>query len=318
LSELVTFASRQPATYIKGTVFSEPITNSRDMLAEAHLDNWNVRLRPIVTDARSQTEAFEVIRDNPFDGGLDRFGVVGERYGTFQNEQAFAMFDDLSPEWEAAGAFRNGALVYGQAKVDKEIVIDPSGAGDVLRPMVVVSTTHNGSGALNIGRTTMRLDCLNMFQAMFGDLQHSIKVRHTLSIERRMKSIRLAWKQNDAYFSALEDEANRLFAQKCTEKQFWSIVDTLQGERPELNTKGAQTKWDNNRELFAQAWNGQPNEKVKGTRWGAYQALIERNQWGRKTQDTPNGVENFAMAGIGFDAATANFRQTALDLVRAI
>lgn len=315
---LVTFASRQPATYIKGTVFDKPITNSREMLAEAHLNDWNVRLRVVETDARSATESFEVIRDNPFDGGLDRFGIVGERYGTVQNEQAFGMFDDLQPMWEAAGAFRGGALVYGQAATDREIVIDPNNAGDKIRPFVVVSTTHNGSGALRIGRTALRLDCLNMFQAMFGDLQHSISLRHTLSIERRMKAIRLTWKQNDAYFDALEAEATALAKQKCSDKQFWSIVNTLQGDRPDENVKGAQTKWDNNRELFAEAWNGEPNANIKGTRWGAYQALIERNQWGRKTQDTPNGVENFAMAGIGFDVQTEKFRQNALDLVKAL
>jgi len=314
---LTTFASRQPAAYIAGTVFDEPITTSTKMLEKANLNDWNVRLRTIETDARSKTETFEVIRDNPFDGGLDRLGVVGERYGTVQNEQAFAMFDDLSPQWEAAGQFRNGTLVYGQAQTGESILIDPNGVADEIRPLVVVSTTHNGSGALNIGRTALRLDCLNMFQAMFGDLQHSIKVRHTLSIETRLKSIRLAWKQNNAYFAALADEANALFQKKCTDKQFFAIVGHLMGDRPEENVKGSQTKFDNNLELFSEAWRGQPNEKVYGTMWGAYQALVERNQWGRKTQDTDNGVENFAMAGMGLDVTVANFRQNALDLVRA-
>jgi len=313
---LTTFASREPATFIKGTVFTDEVRTSADMLKRANLDNWNVRLRPIVTDARSNTETFEVIRDNPTDGLLDRLGVVGERYGEVQNEQAFAMFDDLQPIWEAAGSFKNGTLVYGQARTDREIVIDPSGAGDKIKPLVVVSTTHNGSGALRIGRTGLRLDCLNMFNAMFGNLQHALSIRHTLTIQDRMKKIRLAWKQNDAYFSAMEDEANRLFQKKCTDKRFFEIVNTLIGDRPEENVKGAQTKYDNNLELFSEAWRGQTNEKVYGTMWGAYQALVERNQWGRKIQDTPNGVENFAMAGVGFDIQTNNFRQTALDLVR--
>lgn len=314
---LTTFASREPATYIKGTVFTKEIRTSAEMLAEAGLNDWNVRLRPIVTDARSDKETFEVIRDNPTDGLLDRLGVVGERYGEVQNEQAFAMFDDLQPIWEAAGSFKSGTLVYGQARTDREIVIDPSGAGDKIKPLVVVSTTHNGSGALRIGRTGLRLDCLNMFNAMFGNLQHALSIRHTLTIQDRMKKIRLAWKQNDAYFSAMEDEANRLFQQKCTDKEFFEIVGHLMGERPEENVKGAQTKFDNNLELFSEAWRGSTNERVYGTRWGAYQALVERNQWGRKIQDTPNGLENFAMAGVGFDIQTNNFRQRALDLVRA-
>jgi hypothetical protein len=277
-----------------------------------------VRLRAIETDARSSKEAYEVIRDNPFDGGLDRLGIAGERYGEVQNEQAFGMFDDLAPVWEAAGSFKNGALVYGQAKSDRTIVIDEGGVNDVLRPLIVVSTTHNGSGALRIGRTTERLDCLNMWNAIFGNLQHAISLRHTLSIVDRMKKIRLAWKQNDLYFDALSAEANALYRQACTNKQFDSIVANIVGERPELNTKGAQTKWDTSVELFNAAWNGKPNERIKGTRWGALQALCEKNQWSRTIQNTPNGLENFAAAGIGFDEPTNKFRQNALTLVKAL
>lgn len=317
MPELTTFASRQPATYIKGTVFDGDVSTS-DMLAKANLADWNVRLRTLDSDARRSKETFEVIRDNPFDGGLDRIGVAGERYGIVQNESAFHLFDDLSPVWEAAGQFKGGALVYGQAATDHTIVLDPNGAADEVKPFVVISTTHDGSGALRIGRTALRLDCLNMFNLMFGKLQHAISVRHTLRVDDRMKAIRRAWKENGAYFAAMEEEANALFAASATDKQFWSIVDQFMGERPEANVKGAQTKWDNSRELYAQAWNGEPNAKAKGTAWGVFNALIERNQWGRTIQKTESGVDNFALAGMGFDMPTNTFRQRAFEAAKSL
>lgn len=316
MPELTTFASRVPAPHIVGTVFDHEVTTSTEMLELANLANWDVRLREIETDARTSKKSFEVIRNNPFDGGLDRLGIAGARYGEVQNEQAFGLFDDLSPNWQAAGSFRDGALVYGQATTDQSIVIDPEGANDIIKPHIVISTTHDASGALNIGRTGMRLGCLNEFNAMFGNLQHSIKVRHTLTIVDRLKIIRRAWKTNNAYFDAMSAEANALFQQSITDKKFFDMVGTLMGDRPEENVKGAQTKYDNSLELYAQAWNGKPNENIKGTRWGAYQALIERNQWGRTIQNTDSGLENFAMAGIGFDIQTNNFRQKALELVK--
>lgn len=318
MTDLTTFASRQPAAYIRGTVFTGKVNTSSAMLAKANLANWNVRLRVLDSDARRTKETFEVLRDNPADGGLDRLGTSGERYGIIQNEQAFAMFDDLAPEWEAAGSFRNGALVYGQAATGSSIVIDPNGAADEIRPFVVVSTTHDGSGALRIGRTALRLDCLNMFNLMFGNLQHAVSVRHTLRVEDRMKAIRLAWKQNNLYFDRLAEEANALYAQSVTDKQFFEIVANFTGERPELNTKGAQTKWDNSLELYSQAWNGEPNEKAKGTAWGVFNALIERNQWGRNIQKTVNGVDNFALAGMGFDIPTNTFRQSAFVAAKSL
>lgn len=315
---LTTFASRVPATYIAGEVFDETITKSSDMLAKANLANWDVRLRPIETDARSDKEAFEVIRTNPFDNGIDRLGIAGERYGVVSNEDAFGMFDALMPNWQAAGSFKNGRLVYGQATTGQTIVIDPNGVNDVIEPHVVVSTTHDGSGALRIGRTGMRLDCLNQFNAMFGNLQHSISIRHTLTVKERMQKIVRAWKTNAAYFAAMEAEGNALFQKECTDNQFFGMVEHLLGDRPEANVKGSQTKWDNSMELYAQAWQGPTNERVRGTAWGAFQAMVERNQWARTIQDTPDGLDNFAMAGIGFDQSTNTFRQRALDLVRAL
>lgn len=318
MPELTTFASRQPATFIRGTVFDHDVTSSSEMLALANLAGWDVRLRPLPSDARYDTETFEVIRTNPFDGGLDRLGVSGERYQTAQNERIFGMFDHLGVVWEAAGAFKKGALVYGQAKTDRKIVIDPAGANDEVRTNVVVSTTHNGSGSLTIGRTNMRLACLNQWNAMFSDLQQSIKIRHTLSMEDRMKKVVLAWKQNNAYFDRVEAEANRLFQIACTDKQFFEIVGQLIGDKPEENKKGALTKWETSRELYSQAWKGETNANVRGTRWGALQAILERNQWARTIQNTANGADNFAMAGIGFDGATETFRQRAHALVSAV
>jgi hypothetical protein len=318
MPDLTTFASREPATYIVGEVFDEVVTDSATMLEKANLANWNVRLRPLVSDARYTKETYETVRTNPFDGGIDRLGVAGERYGVVQNEQAFGLFDGLNPEWEAAGQFRNGTLVYGQAATDQTIVLDPSGAADEIKPFVVVSTTHDGSGALRIGRTALRLDCLNMFNLMFGNLQHAISVRHTLKVEDRMKAIKLAWKQNNLYFDVLSAEANALFQQSATDKQFFDIVYNIVGERPEKDVKGNQTKWDNNLELYTSAWKGETNAKAYGTAWGVFQALIERNQWGRNIQNTPNGVENFAKAGMGFDIPTNTFRQNAFEAAKSL
>jgi len=318
MPDLTTYASRQPATYIRGEVFKDEVRDSATMLRRANLANWNVRLRTLDSDARRSTETFEVVRDNPFDGGLDRLGVAGERYGIVQNETAFAMFDVLNPVWEAAGQFRGGSLVYGQAVSDKSIVIDPEGVHDEVKTNIVISTTHDGSGALRIGRTMMRMDCLNQFNLIFGNLKDAISVRHTTKVEDRLKVIRLAWKQNNLYFDRVSEEANRLYQQSVTDNQFWGIVDQFMGDRPEANVKGAQTKWDNSRELFAQAWNGQPNSSVKGTAWGVFNALIERNQWGRTIQNTANGVDNFAMAGMGFDIPTNKFRQNAWDAAASL
>lgn len=316
MPELTTFASRVSAPYIVGEVNPDGWKNSTDLLNDTHLSGWNVRLREIETDARSDKAAFEAVRTNPFDGGLDRLGIHGERYGEVQNEDVFRMFDPLDPTWDAAGSFRGGRVVYGSAVTDKTIVLDPQGANDVITPRLHIFTSHDGSGALKIGRYAERMACLNMMNAIVKGMSQTITIRHTLTIQDRMKAISLAWKTNNAVFDKFAEEANALFEQSCTDKEFFSMVGHLMGERPEENKKGAQTKYDNSLELFSQAWRGEPNANVHGTRWGALQAMVERNQWGRTIQNTPNGVENFAMAGMGLDQNTNAFRARALELVQ--
>jgi hypothetical protein len=322
MPSMTTFASRVPATFIRGTVFDTPIRDSATMLAEANLANWDVRLRAIETDARSKTEAFEVIRTNPFDGGIDRLGISGERYVEFQNETVFGMLDHLdNVEWEAAGSFKNGALVYGQAKSDTPIVLDPGGAADEIQPLVTFSTGHGGKGALRIGRAGQRMDCLNMFNVIFNkNMQHAVTIRHTKSGPARMQELVRAWKANAAYFTTMEAEAQAMFAQSVTDKQFFDIVaEHFVGEKPdEKNVKGALTKWETSNELYAQAWKGKPNEKARGTAWGVFQALIEKNQWSRTIQKTENGLDNFAMAGMGFDNSTNAYRQKAFDVAKSL
>lgn len=318
MPNLTEFASRQPAAYIRGEVFTDVVKDSATMLAKANLNNWDVRLREIETDARAATPSFEVVRTNPFDGGIDRLGISGARYVEIQNETAFGMFDALDVTWEAAGSFLGGQIVYGQATTDQSIVIDPNGAADEIKPHIVISTGHGGAGALRIGRTAMRLDCFNQFNLMFGKLQHAVSVRHTKSAHDRVKSIMLAWKQNNLYYDALSAEANALYAQSVTDQQFFGVVRDMMGERPDLNTKGSQTKWDNAFDLYAEAWKGDTNAKAKGTAWGVFNALIEKNQWARIEQKTDNGADNFAMAGLGFDIPTNNFRQQAFDRAKSL
>ena len=82
--------------------------NTQTMLDSAKLSNWNVRLEEIENPEgyRSHKSAHRVLRTNPFDGGTDILGVVGERYQVVQNEGLFEFGDNLldgGASWESAG-----------------------------------------------------------------------------------------------------------------------------------------------------------------------------------------------------------------------
>lgn len=314
------FASlREPAWHGLGTVIDKEITDYLEFMEYAHLRDWDIRLIPIVGAGRSETEAFEVVRTNPIDGGIDRLGIVGERYGIAQNEDTFKLLQSLhdGARWETGGSLKGGKVVFGSIAYDREIILDPSGVADKTTSYLLIHTSHDGSTAVGGGVTPIRVVCANTLNIAVGNIKNTFKIRHTKSVEERMKVEAELWRDTNKYLDVFEADAKALFEQNVTDEQYFGIVTDM-FPKPEKDVKGAFTKWEKRQEIYSQAWKGGPNAGIRNTGWGAFNALTEANQWGRKIQDTDNGTENFFAAGAGFDIPTNNFRQEAHARVKAL
>lgn len=318
------FASfRAPAWHGLGTVFTEEVTDYRRMLELAGLAGWNVRHEILSTESGlvvPDSIGQATVRTNPVDGSTDILGITGNRYTIVQNEDAFAFLQSLADgaRWETAGALGHGNKVFGSIAFERETVLDPSGVSDVVKTYALVHNSHDGSGSLGYGLTPVRVVCQNTLNVALGNISQGGKIRHTISAEDRMRAAAEMFRHAATYFDAFDAEARALFEKTVTDKQYANLVGKVIGKAPEANVKGALTKYENKRDLFFQAWNGAPNAGIKGTAWGAFNALTEANQWGRNMQNTERGAENFAAAGAGFDIPTNRFRQEALTLVKSV
>lgn len=150
-----------------------------------------------------------------------------------------------------------------------------------------------------------------------GNVKQTFKMRHTRSVADRMKAEAALWRQANIYMDAFEVEAQALFAQSVTDKEYFGIVEKM-FPKPEKDVKGAVKKWENRQGLFAQAWQGAPNEGIKNTAWGVFNALTEANQWGRNVRQGSQGSENFFAAGAGFDGPTNTFRADAFKAAKSL
>jgi len=315
------FAShREPAWHGLGTVFADEITDYSDMLDRAGLSEWEVH--EVAADLGDEYRFVTPTKHIVASIGNEKrvLGTTGERYEIVQNEEAFAFLQSLSDgsRWETAGAIKDGRVVFGSIALDREIVLDPNGVADVVKAYLLVSSSHDGSGSVAGGRTAVRVVCQNTLDMAMGNIAQSFKFRHTMTVADRMKVGAEEWRKNYVYFDQFEKEAKALFQKKVTNNQFFGLVENL-FPKPEKDVKGAVKKWENRQGLFAQAWNGRPNEGIRGTGWGTVNALTEANQWGRNVQTgRDNGQENFFAAGAGFDIPTKVFRQKALTLVKAL
>jgi phage/plasmid-like protein (TIGR03299 family) len=313
------FASlREPAWHGLGTVFSEPVTTA-EMLRLAKMNDWDVRLEDVIMPARTHRNYYATVRTNPFDGGNDVLGVVKERYVPFQNEQLFDFGDGLLSDgrWETAGSIKNGTVVFGSLALDRETVIDPTGVADVVKSYLMVSSSHDGSLAIQATITPVRVVCQNTLTMALNGAKQTSKIRHTERYEDKIVAAREALGLAHKYLDKFEVEAAALFATAVDDNKFYEIINAAY-PMPDADVKGSMTKWQNKADALFGIWNNETgtDNGVRGTAWGALNTLTERLDWGRN----PRGgdAENVLSAASGFDAATTVEKGRLLKIVKEL
>ena len=278
------------------------------MLDEAKLSNWNVRLSPL-TDHISESwndvsDAHLVLRTNPFNQETDVLATVGKRYKPVQNEELFAFADaihDADPNcrWESAGSLKKGKVVFGTVEVPRTMVLDPQGANDETKLYLIVWTSHDGSVAVQAAVTPVRVVCQNTLNLAMRNAKQSFKIRHTQTAEGKIQIARETLGLTLGYFDEFEKEAQSLFAQSITDAEFSKLIQTIYPKPEKDASKAALTRWENKVVLLDDLYHNSPtNANIKGTKWGAFNALTERLDYYRSGR----GNSETLMAGAsGFD-----------------
>lgn len=315
--EQAAFASlRTPAWHGLGTVFDNEVT-TLEMLRLAHLDGWNVRLEDVILPGRSHKTFYATVRTNPFDGEADVLGIVKERYRTYQNEDLFAFGDNLldGGRWETAGSIKNGTVVFGSLALDREVTLDPTGVGDKINTYLLVHTSHDGSLSIQASVTPVRVVCQNTLNMALRGNKQTYKIRHTQKAEGRVAAAREALGIAHQYVDAFEKEAADLYATAVDDNKFYDIIQAAY-PKPDEDVKGSQTKWENKVNVLFDIYNGPTEVGIRGTAWGAYNALTERLDWYRN----PRGgdAESVLAAASGFDAVTTTEKNRLLSVVKEL
>lgn len=320
------FATRQqPAWHGLGTVFEDDV-DSDELMELSHTGGWNVRLEdvPFPAEYRQVTNAFMVVRDNPFDGGQDVLSIVGERYNVFQNEALVAFADavtDHEGQWETMGSIRSGRQVFASLVMPNSIVLDPNGIADEVKEYMVLTTSHDGSTAIQALNTPVRVVCANTLSMALRGAKQSFKIRHTASLEGRVAAARDALGVSHKYMEAFEKEAQELIATEITNAQFFDIVTDLY-PAPKAESKAAMTRWTQKIDRIEAIYMGSadgPNttDGIRGTAWGLLNTMTEELDWYRKPR--MGNAESTLVAASGFDpvsnAKRNEIRKAVLTLV---
>lgn len=195
---------------------------SRDALILAGL-NWKVTQEPIFTDTREQIEGYKV---NIRDSDRKPLGVVTERYKVIQNEEAFAFTDELLGEgvkYETAGSLQGGRKVWLLAHMPHEYII----SGERISPYLLFSNTHDGSGAIKVALTPIRVVCQNTLNLALSSAKRCWSMIHTGDIRGKMQEARNTLFMAQTYMDELGKEFENLRMKKITDKQVMEYIEIL-------------------------------------------------------------------------------------------
>ena len=291
----------------------------------AKLSNWNVRLEdvaPLAPQHNFIADSFLVVRDNPYTAGnTDVLSVVGSRYKVVQNEDLFSFAENLhdgNPDVkvDSAGSLKQGRIVYGSWSLPNQLVLDPKGVADTTKLYLIVWTSHDGSVAVQAAITPVRVRCQNTLNLAMKSAKQSFKIRHTQTADGKILAAREALGLSVAYFDEFSKQANGLFQSQINDKQFSDLIRNLY-PKPEKDAKGALKKWDNKVVLIDELSHNSPtNAGIKGTKWGALNALTERLDYFRSARK--GNTESLSASASGFDPVITAEKNKILKAVLAI
>ena len=195
---------------------------SKDALRLAGLD-WKVYQREVYTDSGIRIDGY---RANVRNTDNKVLGVVTERYKIVQNEEAFAFTDALlgkGVRYETAGSLQEGRKVWLLARLPKEYII----SGEQISPYLVFSNSHDGSAAVRVAVTPIRVVCNNTLNLALSTAKRSWAMVHTGNIKGKIHEAQETLFMAETYMNKLGKEFETLKRQKLSDRQIKEYIELL-------------------------------------------------------------------------------------------
>lgn len=185
--------------------------------------NWNVVQEPIFT---GENEPIRGYKANIRDSDRRVLGVVTDRYKVIQNHEAFAFTDELLGQgvrYETAGSLQDGKKVWLLAHMPHEYII----SGERISPYLLFSNTHDGSGAIKVALTPIRVVCNNTLNLALSTAKRSWSMVHTGDIRSKMQEARDTLFMAERYMDELGKEFEALRLKKLPDQKVMEYIEVL-------------------------------------------------------------------------------------------
>ena len=213
-----------------GKKLDAPAT-SKEAIVASGLD-WRVESRPIYDVNGNIIAGFKA---NTRDIDDKVLGVVGKKYCIVQNEDAFDFTDSLVDEgmvYETAGSLNGGKKIWLLGKMPETKILD-----DKVEPYVCFVNSHDGTGAIKVCMTNVRVVCNNTLNFALSTAKRMWSTIHVGNMDEKLTEARHTLGLIDEYTQALALDCEKMADAKMTDAQFESIFDELYPVDPEEDSK---------------------------------------------------------------------------------
>ena len=215
------FSVREVPWHGIGTIVNEAPT-STEAIKYAELD-WNVKSTPIFDQNGKEINGFKA---NTRDRDQSVLGIVSDRYQIVQNSEAFEFTDSLIDnnvmKYETAGSLRNGKTIWLLAKMPEVKILS-----DKVDPYICFTNTHDGTGAIKVCATPVRVVCNNTLNLALSTAKRSWSTKHMGDLAGKLHEAQATLGFMNDYMKKLDEAADKYANIKISDDEIESVLNEL-------------------------------------------------------------------------------------------
>lgn len=271
--------------------------------------NWQVVQKPVqIIGGKAIPNVKANVRDT--DGQF--LGMVTDRYRIVQNSEAFAFTDMLLGEgvrYETAGSLASGKRVWMLARMDSVNI-----CGDNVEPYLVFTNSHDGTGAVKVAVTPIRVVCQNTLTLALSNASRTWSTKHTGDIQSKLDDARNTLQLASTYMQELEKQADELTQIVVVAPQFADFVKKMFPLKEDASERQIANV-ERQRMALADLYNHKEDiQRFHGTAYGVINAVADYMVHFIPARQTRNYKENNFMNVV--DGGKGNIMEMACSYFR--
>jgi len=249
--------------------------NVQDAMVRGGLD-WDVKKEPLFLADGTEVDARAVVREDT----NAVLGTVSKKWTPYQNSEAFQWFEPFVEanelSFSTVGCCRGGRITWIMAQLNRPNSVVAQ--GDEVAKYLLMSNSHDGTRAVRVGFTPIRVVCANTLHASHKAAgSRLLRVNHSQHVKQNVDSIREIISVANQDFEATATQYRFLASRQIKSSDLKKYCKIVLGKETVADDE-LSTRTKNQIEAITRLFDegrGNDNPYIAGSWWAAYNGVTE-------------------------------------------